>query len=231
MNRRKFLQAGSAALALSALGSNFPVFAARNPKRVALIGCGWYGKSALLRLLQVSDAEVVALCDVDKKMLAEAAEIVSTRQKSKKRPRTYPDFRQMLKRERPDIVQVSTPDNWHALAMIAAVKSGADVYVEKPISHDVIEGQAMLAAARKYKRVVQVDMQRRSTPHLIEARDKIIKEGRLGKVGRGHAGMQSRVVDPQEWPVCVSAELARRVVGVRRGRRETVLNGCRQLNA
>lgn len=56
-------------------------------------------------------------------------------------------------------------------------------------------------------------------------------EGRLGKVDPGHAGMQSRVVDPQEWPVCVSAELARRVVGVRRGRREAVLNGCRQLNA
>jgi predicted dehydrogenase len=67
--------------------------------------------------------------------------------------------------------------------MIAAVKAGADVYVEKPISVDVVEAQAMLAAARKYKRVVQVNMQRRSTPHLIEARDRVIKEGRLGKVG------------------------------------------------
>ena len=68
--------------------------------------------------------------------------------------------------------------------MIAAVEAGADVYVQKPISVDVIEGQAMLAAARKHKRVVQVGTQRRSTPHLIEARDDIIlREGKLGKVG------------------------------------------------
>ena len=65
---------------------------------------------------------------------------------------------------------IATPDHWHALPMIAAVKAGADVYVQKPISVDVVEGQAMLAAARKYKRVVQVGMQRRSTPHLIDAR-------------------------------------------------------------
>jgi predicted dehydrogenase len=147
-----------------------------------LIGTGWYGKSALLRLLQVEPAEVVALCDVDSRMLAEAAEIVAGRQKSKKKPRTYGDYRKMLEREEFDIVHVATPDHWHALAMIAAVKAGADVYVEKPICHDVVEGQAMLAAARKYRRVVQVNMQRRSTPHLIEARDRVIKEGKLGKV-------------------------------------------------
>ena len=67
--------------------------------------------------------------------------------------------------------------------MIAAVEAGADVYVQKPISVDVVEGQAMLAAARKHKRVVQVGTQRRSTPHLIEARDRIIREGKLGKIG------------------------------------------------
>ena len=67
--------------------------------------------------------------------------------------------------------------------MIEAVKSGVDVWVQKPISVDVVEGQAMLAAARKYKRVVQVGMQRRSTPHLIHARDRIIKEGKLGTIG------------------------------------------------
>ncbi|MGC9330154.1 MAG: Gfo/Idh/MocA family protein, partial [Candidatus Hinthialibacter sp.] len=91
--------------------------------------------------------------------------------------------REMLSKEEMDIVQVSTPDHWHCLPMIAAVKAGADVYVEKPISIDVVEGHAMLAAARKYKRVVQVGMQRRSTPHLIEARDRILNEGKLGKIG------------------------------------------------
>src|SRR6202162_6127152 len=89
----------------------------------------------------------------------------------------------MLKEKALDIVLVATPDHWHALTMIDAVAAGADVYVQKPISVDVVEGQAMLAAARKHKRVVQVGTQRRSTPHIIEARDRIIKEGKLGKVG------------------------------------------------
>jgi len=183
MNRREFLKAGAAGLSLSAISSYTRASANRKSKRVGLIGCGWYGKSALFRLLQVAPVEVISLCDVDKKMLAEAAEMVATRQASKKKPRTYGDFHEMLKQEELDIVHVATPDHWHALAMIAAVKAGADVYVEKPISVDVVEGQAMLAAARKYNRVVQVDMQRRSTPHLIEARNRIIKEGKLGKVG------------------------------------------------
>ncbi len=183
MDRREFLKAGAAGLAFSVSGNYAPVFAGQKPKRVGLIGCGWYGKGALFRLLQIAPVEVVSLCDVDKKMLAEAAEMVAARQKSKKKPRTYGDYREMLKREQLDIVHIAAPDHWHALAMIAAVKAGADVYVEKPISVDVVEGQAMLAAARKYKRVVQVDMQRRSTPHLMEARNRVIKEGRLGKVG------------------------------------------------
>jgi predicted dehydrogenase len=86
----------------------------------------------------------------------------------------------MLKQEQFDIA--CAPDHWHALAMIAAVKAGADIFVEKPISVDVVEGQAMLAAARKYKRVVQVNMERRSTPHLIEAIERVIKPGKLGKI-------------------------------------------------
>jgi len=183
MDRRNFLKASAASLALPALGAYAGVSARQKPRRVGLIGCGWYGKSAHFRLLQIEPVEVVALCDVDKNMVAEAAKMVAERQISKKTPRTYGDYREMLKREKLDIVHIATPDHWHALAMIAAVKAGADVYVEKPISVDVVEGQAMLAAARKYKRVVQVDMQRRSTPHLIEARDKIIKTGKLGKIG------------------------------------------------
>src|SRR5258708_24291332 len=115
-------------------------------------------------------------------MLAEAADLVASRQISKKKPRTYADYRDMLKEKDLDTVLIATPDHWHALPMIAAVESGADVYCQKPISVDVAEGKAMLAAARKNKRVVQVGMQRRSTPHLIEARDTIVKEGKLGKV-------------------------------------------------
>src|SRR5881396_916645 len=184
MNRRQFLKLGSAAaVALSAASYVPTTFAVEKSKRVGLIGTGWYGKADLLRLIQVAPVEVVSLCDVDKHMLADAADMVAARQASKKRPRTYGDYRQMLKEKDLDIVLIATPDHWHALAMIAAVEAGADLYVQKPISVDVVEGQAMLAAARKHNRVVQVGTQRRSTPHLIEARDTIIKEGKLGKIG------------------------------------------------
>lgn len=182
MNRRDFLHSTTAGLSLLSAGAYAYQPAEKKP-RVGLIGCGWYGKCDLFRLIQVAPVEVVSLCDVDKKMLAEAADLVSLRQVSKKTPRTYGDYRQMLKERDLDIVLIGTPDHWHALPMIAACEAGADVYCQKPISVDVVEGQAMLAAARKHNRVVQVGTQRRSTPHLIEARDRVIKEGLLGKVG------------------------------------------------
>jgi predicted dehydrogenase len=183
MNRRDFLQATAAGLALSATSGFSAEFADQKAKRVGLIGCGWYGKCDLFRLLQVAPVEVVSLCDVDKRMLEEAAGIVAERQESKKKPRTFGDYRQMLSEKDLDIVLIATPDHWHALPMIAAVEAGADVWVQKPISVDIVEGQAMLAAARRTKRVVQVGTQRRSTPHLIEARESIVKPGKLGKVG------------------------------------------------
>ncbi|MGA2617722.1 MAG: Gfo/Idh/MocA family oxidoreductase [Thermoguttaceae bacterium] len=183
MDRRQFLQASAAALAFSAAGKSAAASVGPTHPRVGLIGSGWYGKTSLFRLLQVAPVEVVSLCDADGRMLAEAADAVAARQQSKKKPRTYRDYRTMLAEKDLDIVLVATPDHWHALSMIAAVEAGADVYVEKPISVDVVEGQAMLAAARKHKRVVQVNMQRRSTPHLVEARDRIIREGKLGRVG------------------------------------------------
>ena len=182
MDRRKFLVASAASLALAGAGRHAAGFAGQKPKRVGLIGTGWYGKCDLFRLIQVAPVEVVSLCDVNKRALAEAAEMVAGRQASKKKPRTYADYRKMLAEKDLDIVLVATPDHWHALPMIAAVQSGVDVYVQKPISVDVIEGQAMLAAARKHKRVVQVGMQRRSTPHLVDARDQILREGKLGKI-------------------------------------------------
>lgn len=183
MNRRTFLQLSAAGLAYAPFRNHAAELPDQKKLRVGLIGCGWYGKCDLFRLLQVAPVEVVSLCDVDKQMLAEAAEMVAARQVSKNKPRTYADYREMLREKNLDIVIIGTPDHWHALPMIEAVKSGADVYVQKPISVDVVEGQAMLAAARKYKRVVQVGTQRRSTPHLIEARDTIVKPGKLGKIG------------------------------------------------
>ena len=195
MKRRDFIQKSAALLALSA-GRRYQAEAADlPPKRVGLIGCGWYGKSDIFRLVQVSPVEIVSLCDVDKKMLADCAEMAASRQASKKKPRIFTDYREMLKEKDLDLVEIATPDHWHALPMIEAVKAGADLYLQKPISVDVAEGQAMLAAARKYKRVVQVGMQRRSTPHLIEARG-LVQEGRLGTIGHvGALFLRGRTAD------------------------------------
>jgi len=186
MDRRDFLSASTSAVAAASLSGleAAELFADETkPLRVGLIGTGWYGKCDLFRLIQVAPVNVVSLCDVDAKMLDEAADMVAARQKSKKRPRTYGDYRKMLAEKDLDIVLVDTPDHWHALPTIAALEAGAHVYVQKPISVDVTEGRAMLAAARKQKKVVQVGTQRRSTPHLIEARNDIVKAGKLGTIG------------------------------------------------
>lgn len=183
INRRKFLQTASASLALTALGaSGLDLIYPQKPYRVGLIGTGWYGKNDLFRLIQVAPVDVVSLCDVDKNLLSQAATLVSQRQQSGKTPRTYTDYREMLAEKDLDIVLIGTPDHWHPLQMIDAVKAGAHVYVQKPISVDVIEGEAMVAAARKYNKVVQVGTQRKSTPHLIDAKKKIVEAGLLGKV-------------------------------------------------
>jgi predicted dehydrogenase len=183
INRRTFLKGATAALALTALGAQgMDQTLARKTLRVGLIGTGWYGKNDLFRLIQVAPVEVVALCDVDRNQLSAAAKLVSQRQKSGKTPRQYTDYRKMLDAHKLDVVLIGTPDHWHALQTIAALKAGAHVYVQKPISVDVMEGEAMVAAARKYNRVVQVGTQRKSTPHLIEAKKKIVDAGLLGKV-------------------------------------------------
>ncbi len=182
-NRRRFLKGATASLALTALGAQGMNFTnPAKPLRVALIGSGWYGKNDLLRLIQVAPVNVIALCDVDKKMLEGAAELVSQRQQSKKKPKLYGDYRKMLAENKLDIVVIGTPDHWHALQTIDAIKAGAHVYVQKPISKDVMEGEAMVAAARKYNKVVQVGTQRKSTPHLIDAKKNVVEAGLLGKV-------------------------------------------------
>jgi predicted dehydrogenase len=184
MDRREFMKAGiGGTVTVAALQARAFAAAGDSTLRVGLIGCGWYGKTDLFHLIQVApQVEVVGLCDVDGRMRDEAAELVAQRQASGKRPATFGDYRKLLADERPEVVLVGTPDHWHCLPMVEACRSGADVYVQKPISWDVVEGQAMVAAARKYQRTVQVGLQRRSTPHLLEARDRFLRSGELGKI-------------------------------------------------
>src|SRR5262245_37961502 len=126
MKRRDFLKTAAGAM-ISARA-----FAAGSPQqkpRVGLIGCGWYGKLDLFRLIQVAPVEVVSICDVDRRMVAQASELIAARQLSKKAPRIFSDYRTMLREKDLDIVLIATPDHWHALPLIAAVEDGADVYL------------------------------------------------------------------------------------------------------
>ena len=168
-DRRSFLKTTALTGVALAAPAVFAQSATRK-YRVALIGCGWYGTSDVLRLLQVAPVEVVALCDPDRQFLRAPAHWSCQRQQLSKPPQLYGDYRELLRQHELDLVLIGTPDHWHALQMIAAVEAGADVYVQKPISVDVMEGEAMVAAARKHQRVVQVGTQRKSTPHLIDAK-------------------------------------------------------------
>jgi predicted dehydrogenase len=126
------------------------------------------------------NAEVAAICDIDDAMFAKPIKVVDTI--TKKRPRVEKDFRRLLDDKAIDAVVIATPDHWHALMSIMACQAGKDVYVEKPVSHNIVEGRKMVEAARKYGRVVQAGTQRRSTPYVADAIAHV-HSGALGTIG------------------------------------------------
>ena len=180
MNRRTFVSSLAVAGAAVATPRRLLAAAAGPRLRVGLIGCGWYGGVNLGVLARCAPLEVVSLCDPNRRMLEKTLKHVASLQAEV--PRTFADYRELLAAGVPDIVLVATPDHWHALPALAAIQAGADVYLEKPVGVDVIEGEALVAAARKYHRVVQVNTQRRSNPFYQEAREKYLASGRLGKI-------------------------------------------------
>ncbi len=172
MNRRRFL--GTAAA--------LPIFGAAADKkyRTALVGTGWWGMNILRVAMEAGQSKVVAMCDVDPNQLDPAAADVN--KLSGDQPKKYRDYRELLLKEKPEIVIVGTPDHWHPLVMIAAVQAGAHVYVEKPIGHTIREGRAMVKAAREAQRVVQVGTHRRASPHNRSGLD-FLKSGKAGQIG------------------------------------------------
>lgn len=189
MNRRQILQA-SAIAAASPVFTSFPIFGADSPGKkysLALIGTGWWGMNILNTALEAGGCKVVGLCDVDERQLKPALE--SVQRSSGDQPRAYRDFRELLQKEKPEIVIVGTPDHWHALATIEAVRAGAHVYVEKPIGHTIREGRAMVNAARATGKTVQVGTHRRASPHNLSARD-FVRSGKLGQIGAIRAFIQ-----------------------------------------
>jgi predicted dehydrogenase len=135
--------------------------------RVALIGSGGMGRGDLATFFKFADVDCPVLCDVDDAMLAQGVELVE-KQRGKK-PDTVKDFRRVLERKDVDAVIVATPDHWHALPTVLACQAGKDVYVEKPLATSIAEGRAMLTAAQKHNRVVQMGTQWRSGKHWAEA--------------------------------------------------------------
>ena len=181
MNRRTFLHRTLAAGALS--GFTLSIRAADKAGRkyrTALIGAGWWGGNVVGEAMASGQCEIVGVCDVDQRQLDLTVEKIA--KLSGDLPRKYRDYRELLAKEKPEIVIVATPDHWHALATIAAVKAGAHVYVEKPTAHTIGESQAMVKAARTHQRMVQVGTHRRTSPHLIHARE-FIRSGKGGKSG------------------------------------------------
>jgi predicted dehydrogenase len=171
MKRRVFLTTAAA-----------PLLAVQGPGkyRTALVGTGWWGMNILRAAMAAGESKVVAMCDVDRNQLDPAAAEVA--RLSGDTPKKYGDYREMLHAEKPQICIVATPDHWHALATIAAVRAGAHVYVEKPVSHTILEGRAMVKAARDANRVVQVGLHRRVSPHNKSAMA-FLKSGKAGKIG------------------------------------------------
>ncbi|MBI5769252.1 MAG: Gfo/Idh/MocA family oxidoreductase [Verrucomicrobia bacterium] len=183
MNRRTFLHTSAAAGTLAALPFAVKTRAAEKSGRrfrTALVGCGWWGGNILGEAMASGACEIVGLCDVDARQFA--AKVGQVAQGTGDQPRKYRDYRELLEKEKPEIVIVATPDHWHALPTIAAVKAGAHVYVEKPIAHTIAEGRAMVNAARAANRVVQVGTHRRTSPHTIQARE-LIRSGKAGEIG------------------------------------------------
>ncbi len=148
--------------------------------RTALIGSGWWGMNILRTAIESATVEVVALCDVDRAHLTSAGAEVT--QLTSDTPKQYEDYRELLAAHKPELVIVATPDHWHPLITIAAVESGAHVYVEKPIGHTILEGRAMVNAARKNGKKVQVGTHRRVSPHNMSGMD-FLKSGKAGKIG------------------------------------------------
>ncbi|MHB8862819.1 MAG: Gfo/Idh/MocA family protein [Pirellulaceae bacterium] len=181
LTRRQFLHRSAAAAAVI----GFPqvaapsVLRANDAIRVGVVGCGGRGNHHIDRFAGQENVVVAAVCDPDRQRSAAAAARIKERFQNE--PAQYVDVREMLDKTALDVISVATMQYWHALPTIWACQAGKDVYVEKPLSHFIREGQLMVRAARKYNRLVQIGTQHRSTRSAIDT-IRHLQEGHLGKI-------------------------------------------------
>ena len=175
MDRRKFLVNTAVAAASASLA---PGASANDTIRVATVGLRGRGKSHIDAWTRLPNVDLVAICDIDDAVLATASKSVETK-RGGKAPTVYKDLRKLLEDKSIDAISIATPNHQHTLQAIWAMQAGKDVYVEKPCSHDMWEAQQIVAAARKYDKIVQMGSQSRSDSALIEAVQKM-REGVIG---------------------------------------------------
>jgi len=172
MNRRHFLVSASAAAAQSWAGANDRV-------RVAIVGVGSRGSAHIREMLPVTNIEIAALVDVDGRRTETAAATVL--QRTGKRPKLETDMRRIFEDKEIDAVTIATPNHWHTLTAIWAMQAGKDVYVEKPVSHNIWEGTKLVETARKYNRIAAGGTQRRWWGRFRKAVE-LIHGGEIGDV-------------------------------------------------
>ncbi|MGE0756423.1 MAG: Gfo/Idh/MocA family protein [Pirellulaceae bacterium] len=186
MNRRTFLHQTSLATGVGLAAATLPgrAYAANDKISVACIGVRGRGNSVMHSFAAEPDCEITHVCDVRESVREQrGAEI---KNKTGKMPKLVNDYRSLLQDKSVDVFMVATPDHWHALLTIEACLADKDVYVEKPASHNIVEGRTAVAAARKRDRMVQVGTQIRSAAFLREAAE-FVQSGALGKVIYGKA--------------------------------------------
>ena len=177
LNRRQFMKASLGTLATLTALPKSKSYAANEKVIIGVMGLGGRGTYLAERFAGRPDAEIAYLCDADSRRFGRARNAVDEAQG--KMTKMVQDFRKILDDPAVDVLINATPDHWHALGTIMACQAGKDVFVEKPMAHNVWEGRKMIEAARKYKRVVQVGMQSRSAPYMKKAVE-YIRSGKLG---------------------------------------------------
>src|SRR5215203_6069451 len=148
---------------------------------IAAIGINGMGWANVTSALKVAGVNLVALCDVDKNVLDKRMADLAKLKVDAGKIKTYTDYRKLLEQKDIDVVIIGTPDHWHALIMIAACQAGKDVYVEKPVGNSIGECRAMVAAQKRYNRVVQAGQWQRSQQHFKDAVD-FVYSGQLGNI-------------------------------------------------
>ena len=209
LTRRRFLKGTLTGTVAATIAPYSRVLGANDDLRVAVVGFRGQGGNHIKYFSRIPGVRVVALCDADRNVIDREVEKFKERNE---KVDTYVDVRKLLEDKSIDAIITATPNHWHSLVTVWACQAGKDVYVEKPVSHNIREGRKMVEAARKYKRIVQTGTQRRSDEGLAAAFE-YIRQGNLGKILRARCyyfsprGPIGKVNGPQPIPDGVDYDL------------------------